>query len=287
MGLGGLLLEPGGEFFAYLRYKKNRLPFEPGESRSPGELLSPFRNRLFLAPVFIGVLALCSVFGGVHPLLALAAGAGFGGVYVLSLWVFSRLGEAQDHVRFSPVVILKTTALKPDFSRFMAPHALAALAAIPLSLLFPGPASGSLVLKDLPPPVREAEYRSHAAFQASFSLRPLGRETGSASPGEGRGPAYSHYTLGDDGLIAGKTDALSGEAGGVSPDEIPPFPLKGLMEALEQRGKAAGRGPGPFWGELAPVLIALILSAPVFAELRRGDKKRKNRLQYKEKGIAA
>jgi hypothetical protein len=59
------------------------------------------------------------------------------------------------------------------------------------------------------------------------------------------------------------------------------------MEALEPGEKAAGRGPGSFWGELAPVFIVLILSAPAFVKPRRGDKRRKNRLLYKEKGIAA
>ncbi|MDR2258269.1 MAG: hypothetical protein LBE14_03860 [Treponema sp.] len=280
MGLGGLLLEPGEEYFVCLRYKKTRLPFGPFENRPLGELLSPFRNRLFLAPVFAGALALCSVFGGVHPLLTLAAGLGFGGIYGFSLWVFSRRGEAQDHVRFSPVLILKAPALHLGFSRFMAPYALAALAAVPLGFLVPGPAPGSPVLQDLPAPVGEAEYRSHAAFQAFFSLRPLGREAGGLSSGESRGPVYSRYILGDDGLIAGKTEVLPGEAGGVFPDDIPPFPLKSLMEALEQRGKAAGGGPGLFWGELAPVFIALILPVPVFGKLRRGDKKRKNRLLY-------
>jgi hypothetical protein len=279
LGLGGLLLEPGEEYFAYRRYKKNRLPFGPGENRSLGELLGPFRNRLFLMPVFIGGPVLCSVPGGVHPLLTLAAGAAFGGIYILSHWVFSRRGEAQDHVRFSPVIILKAPALKADFSRFMAPHALAALLALPLGLLFPGQVPKPPGLKDLPAPVREAEYRAHAAFQASFSLRPLGRETG--------GPAYFHYILGDDGLIAGNTAALPAEAGGISPEEIPPFPLKNLMEALDGRERAAGWDSGPRWGELAPVFIALILAAPVFIKPRRGDKKKKNRLLYREKGIAA
>jgi hypothetical protein len=278
MGLGGLLLEPGEEYFVYRRYKKTRPPFGPGESRPPGELLGPFRNRLFLTPVFIGGPVLCSVLGGVHPLLALAAGTGFGGIYVFSHWVFSRRGEAQDHVRFSPVLILKAPALKADFPRFMAPYALAALVAVPLGLLFPGPAQ-SPILKELPAPVREAEYRAHAAFQASFSLRPLGRKTGE--------PAYFHYILGDDGLIAGKTAALPTDAGGLSPDEIPPFPLKNLMEALDGREKTAGGKSGPLWGELAPVFIALILSAPVFIKPRRGDKKKRKRLLYREKGIAA
>jgi hypothetical protein len=279
MGLGGLLLEPGEEYFAYRRYKKSRLPFGPGENRSPGESLGPFRSRLFLAPVFIGGPVLCSVLGGVHPLLALTAGAGFGGIYAFSHWVFSRRGEAQDHVRFNPVIILKAPALKADFPRFMAPHALAALIAVPLGILFPGPVPNSPILKDLPAPVREAEYQAHAAFQASFSLRPLGRENG--------GPAYSHYILGDDGLITGKTETLFPEAGGISPDEIPPFPLKNLMEALDGRERAAGRDSGPLWGELAPVFIALILSAPAFIKLRRGDKKKKTRLFYREKWIAA
>jgi hypothetical protein len=278
MGLGGLFLAPCGEYFMALRYKKNRLPFGSYESRTLGEVLSPFKKRLFWAPLLIGALALCFITGGVHPLLILGTVAGFTGLYFFSHWVFSRRGEAQDHVRFSPVLILNVPVLGLDFSRLMLPYALAALLAVPLSLLFPGPASPEFpsFLQDAPPPIQEGEYRSHAAFQASFSLRPLGRDRRVFGVEEAREPAYFYYTLGDDGLIAGMEAALPEEPEAAGMAGVPPFPLGDLMTALEPGKKSGPAGKGPAWGELIPGFIAVLLSLPVFVKPRRGDKKKKN-----------
>jgi hypothetical protein len=201
MGLAGLLLAPCGEYFTYRRYKKNNPLFGAYEQRSLAEILSPFKNRFLWALVFTAALIAGSLFGGIHPLLLLGTGAGFMGICLFSCWVFSRRGE--DHVRFSPVPILKIPAISLDFSSLMLPYALAALLSLPLSPWFsgPGPGASSFFLKTMPPILREEEYRSHAAFQSSFSLRPLGREP--------RGEAlYAPYVLGDDGLIAGGGENL-------------------------------------------------------------------------------
>jgi hypothetical protein len=173
------------------------------------------------------------------------------------------------------VAILKVPAFTPDFFRFTLPFVPAALLALSLSLVFSAPVSpeGAWFLKDPPPPLGEAEYRAHAAFQASFSYRPLG---------SGGGEGYFDYVLGDDGLIAGKT---------VHPPpgkDIPPFPLKDLMFFLETGGNAAPDGRGPFTlKDLALVFLIVLFSFPAFIRPAWGDKKRKNRLLYKEKGIAA
>jgi hypothetical protein len=276
-----------------LRYKKNRLPFGAGENRPLGETLGPFRKRLFWAPLLLGGLVACSIPGGVHPLLILGTGIGFMGIYLFSHWVFSRRGEAQDHVRFSPVLILKTPAFNRELSRFMLPHALAALLCIPLSLAFSGPApvEGARFLKDAPPPVREAEYRAHAAFQASFSFRSLGQNPQAPVQGPAAGEAderaYFRYVLGDDGLIAGNAPARSVEAAGHDMSGIPPFTLGDLMEALEPGNGSIRSGRGPAFGELPPVFAALLLSLPALLRFRREDKPGKNRLVYKEKEIAA
>jgi hypothetical protein len=280
MGLGGLFLAPCGEYFMALRYKKNRLPFGSYESRSPGEIFSPFRKRLFLTPLFIGGLTVCFTAGGVHPLLILGTVTCFIGLYLFSHWTFSRRGESQDHVRFSPVHILKVPALGLDFSRFMLPYALAALFAVPLSLFFssPAPPESSSFLQDTPPPIREGEYQSHAAFQSSFSLRPLGRGHQNLDTGESPAPVYSHYTLGDDGLIAGVEAVFPGEPDAAGMAGVPLFPLGDLMAALEPGKNSGPPGKGPAWGELIPVFIAFLLSLPVFVKPRRGDKKKKNRV---------
>jgi hypothetical protein len=279
LGLGGLLLAPCGEYFMYRRYKKNSLPFGAYENRTLGDILGPFKNRLFLAPLFPAFLVFGSLFGGVHPLLTLGTGIGFMGIYLFSHWVFSRRGEPQDHVRFSPVLILKVPALEPGFSRLVLPYALAALAAIPLSLIFPGPGAASFFPGTPSPVIGEAEYRSHAAFQGSFSLRPLGYTEESGEP------VYVRYILGDDGLIAGEAAVFPGaDAGG----DIPPFPLGDLMAALEPGGNSAsGEGTGPDFGEWILVFVVLMISLPALFRPRREDKKGRNRLLCKEKGIAA
>jgi hypothetical protein len=288
MGLGGMLLAPCGEYFTCLRYKKSNSAFGRRVGRTLGNILGPLKPRLFLAPVFVAAPVFCSLPGGVHPLLTLGSFAGFLGVYLYAHRVFSRRGEGQDHVRFSPVTIFKAPAVSPDFSRFMLPYVLAALLAVPLSLVFPSPGGteGAFPLGNAPPPLTEAEYRSHAVFQASFSLRPLDGDSPNSPAGYLKDlgePSYSHYTRGDDGLIAGKA---ANHAGGYTMEAIPPFVLGDLMAALEPEEKAAGeRGPSP--GELVPALAALLLSLPAIAGVRRGDKGSKKQVSCKEKGIAA
>jgi hypothetical protein len=260
MGLAGLLLDPCGEYFIYRRYKKNTPPFGAYEQRSLADLLGPFKSRFLWALVFGVVLIAGSLAGGIHPLVTLGTGAGFMGICFFSCWVFSRRGE--DHVRFSPVPILKVPAINLDFSFPMLPYAVAALISFPLSLWFSGPcpAENSFFLKSMPPILREEEYLSHAAFQSAFSLRPLGREP--------RGEAaYAPYILGDDGLIAerGELSRENNTAG-----ETPPaFPLKDLMAALEDGAvSAAGEAKGPAAGELILVFLALFLSLPALVRLR-------------------
>ncbi|MDR1277458.1 MAG: hypothetical protein LBK02_01770, partial [Treponema sp.] len=274
LGLGGLLLAPCREYFIRRRYIKESSPFGAYERRSLGETLGPFKNRLFLAPVFAAALVFGAFSGGLHLLLLLGTGAGFMGLFLFSQWVFSRQGE--DHIRFNPAPIFSVKALDPGFSRLMLPYALAALLAIPLPFVFSGPASGAAFLPETTPPLlKEAEYRSHAAFQAFFSLRPLGWEDGD----EKQRPAYLHYTLGADGLIAGEAPVFPDEDNVMG--DIPPFPLAALMKALDfEKYSPAGGASVP--KELVPVLMALLLSLPVFVGTRRGDKKGKNRLLYKE-----
>jgi hypothetical protein len=64
--------------------------------------------------------------------------------------------------------------------------------------------------------VSPEEYAHHAAFQASFSFKPLG------SQAEG----YQRYTLGEDGLIEG------GFPYSFTKKEVPAFPLESLGNFL-------------------------------------------------------
>jgi hypothetical protein len=285
MGLGALLRAPCGEYFMHRRYKKTGIPLGAGENRPLREILGPFKKRLFWTPLFGGALAACAVPGGVHPLLILGTGIGFAGIFLFSQWAVSRRGEGQDHVRFSPVLILKVPAFNREFSRSMLPYATAALLAIPLSLAVSGPASpdASSPLKNTPPPIREAEYRAHAAFQAAFSFQPLGQDPRGPSQPAAE-PAWYRYIPGDDGLVAGRERVSSGEPAYAA--TVPPFALGNLMAALEP-GNHAAPGRGPAFGELPPVFMALLLSVPALLRFRRGDKNGKTRLLYREKGIAA
>jgi hypothetical protein len=239
-------------------------------------MLGPFRICWLLTPVFLAALTLIALAGQVHPLLVLAEGAGFTGVFLFSQWVLSQRGDAQGHVRFTPVLIRRAPVKDLSFFRLMIPLALVSLLpALPFFSGSPPPGGPAFGGRDLI--LREAEYRAHAAFQAAFSYRPLGsRETGE--------PAYLRYVPGDDGLIAGGTADL------VPAADIPPFPLRDLMDFLE-----TGEGPSPkdqnpfILASLVPLLAVLLFSLPAFIQRLWGDKEQKKRLlyKYKEKGIAA
>ncbi|MDR2258585.1 MAG: hypothetical protein LBE14_05495 [Treponema sp.] len=275
-GLGGLFLAPCGEYFMFRRYRQaNTGNFD---NRALGDMLGSFRACRVLAPVFLAALAFISFAGKVHPLMVLAEGAGFTGIFLFSQWVLSRRGAAQGHVRFAPVLIRRVPVKNLEFSRIMLPYALVSLLpALPFPPFsgFP-PAGASAVFGEQGPLIREAEYRAHAAFQASFSYRALG------SGGSGE-PAYFRYLLGDDGLIAERQTDM------VPREDIPPFPLKGLMNFLETGGPSPQDRSPLTLVHMVPVLAVLIFSFPAFIRRAWGDKKRKKRLlyRYKEKGIAA
>jgi hypothetical protein len=276
-GLSGLFLAPCGDFFMFRRYRRVNADGGNFESRTLGDVLDSFRSCGLLAPVFLSACALISAAGKIHPLLVLAEGAGFAGIFLFSQRVLSRRGETQGHVRFAPVLIRKVPVKKLTFSRMMLPYVLASL--IPALPFFPDfPSAGDASFLGEPDRIlHEAEYRAHAVFQTSFSYRALGR-------GEPEGAAYFRYTLGDDGLIA------AGAAGMDPPQDIPPFPLEDLMNFLETGGKVAPEKWNPFTlMNLIPVLAVFLLSLPAYIRPAWGDKKRKKRLlyKYKEKGIAA
>jgi hypothetical protein len=123
--------------------------------------------------------------------------------------------------------------------------------------------------------ISPGEYETHAAFQASFSLRPL--RAGGDNPGDGE---YLRYHRGADGLI-GDYSAVEDARGG----EIPPFPLEDLMNFLVRREYAAPPVNTP--GELFPVFGALFLCIPSFFPIGQRHSKKKKLLVYNDKRIAA
>ncbi|MDR0878986.1 MAG: hypothetical protein LBN21_13135 [Treponema sp.] len=274
--LACLLEAPCGELFTLLRYHKANF-------RKIRSGLEPDRMCVFLVPVFLTGGVIAAVSGGIHPLLLLAVFFGFFGIFVLSLWVFFRRGDARDHIRFAPVPITKMTAKTLTLSQAILPYTFSSLLVLLLSPFFagaPSPERFSFAAENNIV-ITEEEYRSHADFQASFSFRPLDSESSGRT-----GAGYARYTLGDDGLI-------SGEAAPVPPlrsADIPPFPLEDLMGffgAIPQN--PSHRTVTGAWGirNIIPALLALLFSVPALFRFRWGDKKGKSILPYKEKRIAA
>ena len=269
--LFGLLLRPLREFFISRRYRNQYIQINKKNGESPffwGSLL------LFLAGY--GVLCYLGRFSAV---LGLTGVVSFFLILGLSLWAESRGGLKMGHVRFVPVPISVHSPGLRVFSRVMAPFALGSLASLFLPpLVLPGYAAGGVPQApaerqgDL---ISPGEYETHAAFQASFSVRPL--RAGGDDPGEG---GYLRYRRGEDGLI-GDYSAVEDNRGG----EIPPFPLEDLMNFLARREYA--QGPVNTSGELFPIFGALFLCIPGFLPIGQRHSKKKRLLVYNDKRIAA
>ena len=260
VGLSALLHDPLAELCG------------PGRRRSG--VLDSFRAQWLLSPFFLAGYTLVALYSGFSPPLALGIIAAYTGIYLFSIRTFS-LPRAGAHIRFTPVLIARPS-LAAGFSGDgkaalpMLPFALAGLLAALLTVRAAGVRSGSWTAAFTAPPlVTEEDYRSHAALQASFSLRPLGRE----AAGD-RGP-YPAYELGPDGLVspAYRTAAMpSADA-----QEESPFPLKQLMDFLSAGGvkgqsPAATDGgtiPGGGAGDLAPALVPLLFIIPGILPRRR------------------
>jgi hypothetical protein len=164
----------------------------------------------------------------------------------------------------------------------MLPFALGAVFSLFLTALPSGASrapvsAGEDLLRGLPL-IREEDYRKHLAFQASFSLTPLG----------GRADfAYESYRLGEDGLIAGVLEDSGGDdcskTGGLSRDQdFPPFPLADLTAFLESGDLRPG-----IEGDRIPAALGGLLCIPVLLRAAFRYRKKKKMLVYSDKRIAA
>jgi hypothetical protein len=196
---------------------------------------APFNLRwLFVPPLLAGSAALV-IFSGVSPLLALGVFAAHTFLCVFFQKIVS-LPRAGGHVRFAPVLILKPAPLSgvcaagKQGAALMLPFVLAALLAALFAPVMPGARRAASLSAAFPAELRitEADYRAHAAFQASFSIRPLGRDS-AGTPGDASVPGY---TRDSDGLISPVSKPLAVPEDLVLPQEFPPFPLQALMEFL-------------------------------------------------------
>jgi hypothetical protein len=269
-GSAAFLLEPLREIFVSRRYQNHFSVLEIIKDNRFHWLFS----LLFLIPALAIILVYLSP-------LVIPAVPLFYFLWIQALRLESCRGMNVSHVRFIPVSILPfpgrgsfaRSSLRNMFHRRLAfpraglPFALAAIFAFlfllsgvrlgePASLLAEGGLS-------------EEDYKAHVLFQSSFSYRSLW-ETEEFFP-------MNHYTLGEDGLIAGMINE------NIAVPAIPPFPLKNLLEGLS----------GPVSKEdlrsLPVVCLALLCSLPGFIfspGFRRGGRKRKM-VSYDEKWIAA
>ncbi|MDR1108032.1 MAG: hypothetical protein LBL19_03250 [Spirochaetaceae bacterium] len=270
--LFALVREPLGDFFISRRYWDRYAAIAKKSGKGPS-----FWGALsFFLAAYGGICYL----GRIPVSLALAGIVSGALILGLSLLAESKRGIKMGHVRFVPVRISVYAGRGGAYSRVMAPFALASLGALLLPSLLAGPASAVVhgALSQAEPPgevIRPGEYEAHAAFQASFSLRPL--RTGVDAPDPG---PYLRYHRGNDGLIG---DYAAMEDAGVG--EIPPFPLEDLMNFLAHRNYAPAPAAAP--EDRLPVFGALLLCIPIFLQIGQRHGKKKGLLVYNDKRIAA
>lgn len=239
MGIVSLLKEPMAEASMLLRGRGPGSPLYQKEfaGRFRRDAYGPFRVNWLLASGLLVAYILVSIFTRVPYILSGTVLVIFSAAFVFAVITWSRRGERQSHTRFLPVLMIKPT-LNPLLLGLMLPFLLAAVAAgVSAPALPAGPDSPDLISLqgDL---ISEEEYLAHAAYQSSFSWRllgenpeqvlPVGRSAAGHLSPEGLFPAY---TLTAESLIA----PLPGENAGHLSGDIPPFPLKSLMEFLADR----------------------------------------------------
>jgi hypothetical protein len=277
-GVFGVTLAPLREFFVSRCY--GRLSFS---SRTGDIQWGSYRVSWLLAGVFLLIYGFICFTGKTPVLISLAVPVSFFCVLAAALWAGAAREKLRDHVRFLPVEIRDRPMGFFQFPRIVLPFALISLAALaPASSA--GESGGGMA--DFPLPPVDYYYR-HAAFQASFSLRPLGVvPEGIPLPEAGTGARpYLRYTLGDDGLIAGGVSPLGREeypeAG-----EFPPFPLEDLAAFLGGGAfrPASERGEA---GELAPVFIILVPGLLSLFHTGKPYRKKSGVLLYADKRAAA
>lgn len=270
--LFGLLLQPLREFFVSRRYRRHYAGI--------AKKTRLFKFQWGAIPLFLVIYgAICCL--GSFPIFLGAGGIfSFFLILGLSLWAESKRGTAMGHIRFVPVPISLPFPGMGTFSRIMLPFALGSLGALFLPSLILG---SGYALGDNPPvsvewqeyTINPGEYEAHAAFQASFSLRPL--RPGGDNPENGE---YLRYHRAEDGLIGDYSAAEDGHL-----REIAPFPLEDLMNFLTRREHIRTLVYTP--RDMIPVFMVLFFCIPVFFLRGRRHSKKKRLLVYNDKRIAA
>ncbi|MDR1024889.1 MAG: hypothetical protein LBL56_04120 [Treponema sp.] len=237
-----------------------------GENGEAGQktALKPYRSDLLRALCLAPLAGLILWAGRIPPLPALLGLAGLFVLYFFDLGIQTRRRTPEDRpsCRFVPLPILPPRS--SGRLRGGAPFALASCLAFVLSpagLLRPAPEPWPFL-------VMEKDYTDHVLYQTGFSRRSLHL---SGDHSSGFAPSgYFHYTIGEDGLVAG---VLPGglETGGEDETEIPPFPLAPLSNFLA--GWAVPDSPPWVSGGRTAVVSPLLSLALVLLPPGRGRKK--------------
>jgi hypothetical protein len=106
-------------------------------------------------------------------------------------------------------------------------------------------------------------YWDHVRFQQNFSFMPLGRDRYPEDPSQ----SYLRYSLAEDGLIGG---AVPGEFLPENTGEIPPFPLEGLIDFINNYTYIDSGFSAPRSGGFICLLISLGLCIFLILQDRRG-----------------
>jgi hypothetical protein len=173
----------------------------------------------------------------------------------------------------------------------MAPFILAALILLILPLFFADTAAPAPVFRGgrewtgwkSPLALNAEAYREHVEFQQAFSRMPLGAVPSSV----GSAPAYLRYSLDEDGLINGAVEDISSIEEELAAEEIPPFPLDGLIDFLTNYNYTDPGSGAPYSGQLLCLVIVLSLCILLILRDRREQRMGGKRAMYMDKRIAA
>jgi len=218
-GISVLLKEPVNELCMLLKNNKKPLVKKEFFARFMRDVFGPYKLYWLVVLAFSLFYFMFSVFTNVFILISILVFVTYLALFVFSVIILARQGEALNHRRFIPVLITKAP-LSLHGLRVMLPFILAAVAAGVSTAALPGaPAAESLVSLQ-GTLVTEDDYLKHAAFQSSFSYRPLGKEP--------EHDEYPAYILDRDNLLI----PVQAKAVQAEPSDIPQFPLKNLIKLL-------------------------------------------------------
>ena len=246
LGLAVMLVEPVNEFIMAFR-----LPSAGAAKRLKliyKNAVKPYRLYWFLLPLFAAAMGALVFLTELKLFFVLLVSVIVCVVFFLSIRTFSLLGGK--HRRFTPVLIIRRRFLDFAFSVYMLPFTIAAFLVMLLTPYMPGAFVSGAKFDHI---IDEQDYYAHLAYQASFSMRQLGKS----------GAVYPSYMFDEDGLPS--PDANSGEITVFNIDEFPPFPLKHLMEffnSVNNSGKMDDTGNTGGIKESMYLLILLLFILP-------------------------